>query len=330
VDATNVQAVQRLLDYKGGRGNKPVSIAVADIIMAQEYVELNETAESLYSTLLPGPVTVISKNKGKVARQLVSDMNTLGIRIPDYPLLLKLLKAYGKPLTSTSANTSGGKPPYSHEELCRYTSKNKLNYISLFLDAGRLPVRKPSTVVDTTLNEPTILRQGSVTLPRAAKVFGSSSVEETLFLGEQLMHSLNGKLPEYAVIFALQGELGAGKTHLTKGIAKALGVTEVVNSPTYTIVKEYEIDITPQTPSYSKRGFNGTLFHVDTWRLHEGAEMNALGFEAMLKPGNVIVIEWLEKMKPILEDLAKTHLVVWVDIDTVDETKRTFKVYYET
>jgi L-threonylcarbamoyladenylate synthase len=318
VDATNQEAVSRLLAYKGGRGNKPVSIAVSDKQMAQQYVELNEIAETLYSTLLPGPVTVISKSKAKVVSRLVSDMNTLGVRMPDYPLLLELINAYGKPLTATSANTSGGKPPYSLDELSRYTSKNKLDLVTLFLDAGRLPLRPPSTVVDTTLNEPTVLRLGKVTLPRTAQVFASSSVEDTLNLGEELMNSFKDRLNDSSMIFAMQGDLGAGKTHLTKGVAKALGITEVVNSPTYTIVKEYELQ---------KHG--GTLFHIDTWRLHEGEELYDLGFEEMLKPGNVIAIEWVQKMKPILQALVKKHLVVWVDISQTDEYGRKIAVYHE-
>jgi L-threonylcarbamoyladenylate synthase len=325
VDATNEQAVQRLLDYKGGRGNKPVSVAVSSKAMAKEYVELNSTAETLYSTLLPGPVTVISMNKGKVARQLVSDMNTLGVRIPNYPLLLRLITDYGKPITATSANPSGGKPPYSIDELNRYTSKNKLELIDLFLDAGRLPIRPPSTVVDTTLNEPTVLRQGDITLPEAAQAFGSSSVDETRLLGEEIMRSFMDKLSDSAIIFAMQGELGAGKTQLSKGVAKALGIDEMVNSPTYTIVKEYEM----QRANTRIRPYKNQMFHIDTWRLHEGEELWDLGLKKMLKPGNVVVIEWLQKVKPMLERLQTKAVVVWVEIEVTGEETRQIKVWHE-
>src|SRR5690606_11617665 len=108
----------------------------------------------------PGPITVVSKDKGKVASQLVSDMGTLGVRIPDYRLAIELVKAFDSPITATSANTSGKKSPYSFDDWIRYTTKNKQEMVDLFLDAGQLPYRAPSTVVDTTLNEPRVLRQG--------------------------------------------------------------------------------------------------------------------------------------------------------------------------
>lgn len=322
VDATNKAAVAKLLTYKGNRGNKPIAIAVVNMAMASKYVEINETAQTLYSTLLPGAVTVISKSKQAVAAQLIADTGTLGVRIPNYPRLLQLIQTFGKPITTTSANTSGKKPPYSLSELQRYTSQTKLNMVDLFLDAGPLPVRPPSTVVDTTLNEPEILRQGEIKFPGTARVFVSSSAEQTINLGEELMSSKMNILTDKPIIFALQGELGAGKTQLTKGIAKALKIKETVNSPTYTIVKEYQI--THPALSYSKRG---TLYHIDTWRLHEGEELWQLGLREMLKPEKVIVIEWLQKVKPMLEGLGKKAKVVWVELLTVNETTRKIKVW---
>ena len=72
----------------------------------QKYVVLNDTAKNLYKRFLPGPVTVVSKGKGIVASGIQSELGTLGIRIPDYPPLLMLIKEYGKPIVATSANAS--------------------------------------------------------------------------------------------------------------------------------------------------------------------------------------------------------------------------------
>lgn len=324
VDATNETAVKKLLAYKGGRENKAISVAMADRMMAEEYVEINEMAENLYTTLLPGPVTVVSKGKHGVAKGLESETGTLGIRIPAYPPILKLIKFFGKPITATSANTSGMKPPYSLTDWQKYTSIKKQQMVNLFLDASTLPHHPPSTLIDTTLNELTILRQGEITIPQAHNLFVSSSDQETQILGEEIMSSLVELLAFRPIIIALQGELGAGKTQMAKGVARALGIREMVNSPTYTIVREY-----PYKLLYPGSYLTGIIYHMDTWRLHEGSELWDLGFEDMLKPGNVIVIEWLQKMKEELKMLAKKATIVWVDIEQVSECERKIRWWRE-
>src|SRR5690606_13763540 len=101
--------------YKAYRGQKPISMAVVDKQMASKYVEINEIAQNLYDNYLPGPITVVSKSKGLVANGVESDWGTVGVRIPDYPLLIEIIKAFGKPITSTSANVSYRGVPYSIE-----------------------------------------------------------------------------------------------------------------------------------------------------------------------------------------------------------------------
>jgi len=91
VDATNPKAVQKLNRYKKRPFGKPYPVAVADQEMAQDYVLLNQTAQKLYRNLLPGPLTVISKAKGKLPG-VESEIKTLGVRIPDYPLIVKVIK----------------------------------------------------------------------------------------------------------------------------------------------------------------------------------------------------------------------------------------------
>lgn len=320
VDATNRAAVNKLLDYKGGRENKAISVAVPDREMAEKYVVLNEMAENLYCTMLPGPVTVVSKGKGKVARGLESDTKTLGIRIPDYPPLLKLIEKLGKPITATSANTSGMKPPYSLGEWQKYTSVKKQAMVDVWLDAGQLPHHPPSTLVDTTLNELTVLRRGEVTIPKAANLFVSASEAETQKLGEEIISSYIGIFADKPLIIALQGELGAGKTQMTKGIAKGLGISSTIPSPTYTIMREY---------TYKLRSLQGVLYHIDTWRLHEEKELLELGIKSMLRPGNVFVIEWVQKMRQVIDELKKTAEIVWVDLESVKETERKIKWWKE-
>jgi len=320
-DATNPQAVAKVLQFKGERKGKPILIAVADKKMAQDYGEINEMAENLYQNFLPGPVAVVSKSKGKVAPGIESVNHTLGIRIPDYPLVLEIIRQFGRPITSTSANPSGKKSPYSLKDVLEYTSKKRLSLIDLFLDAGQLPLRPPSTVVDTTLQEPTILRQGEIFIPEIpGQNFLSNSCKETKNTAKVIFQRLQNLLNSRCLIFALQGELGAGKTQFAKGLGEALGIKENITSPTFILLKEYKIR---QLDNSTIRQF----FHIDTWRMQSEKDLLALGFNKMLQPGNIIAIEWLQKVRPVLEKAAKKKNVclVWVTIEILSETKRRIK-----
>lgn len=124
-DATNQTAVDRLFAYKARREGKPLSIAVKDKEMARQYVEINEVAENLYDNYLPGPITVVSNSLGNVANGVESEYGTLGIRIPDYELVLKIVEKFGKPVTSTSANISYKDRPYSIGQLLKDTPEKK-------------------------------------------------------------------------------------------------------------------------------------------------------------------------------------------------------------
>src|SRR3990167_11460804 len=84
VDATNSRAVKKLITYKDRPFGKPFSVAVKNLRMAKEYVHINKTAKSLYKKYLPGPLTVVSKGRRKVAKGIESERATLGIRIPKY------------------------------------------------------------------------------------------------------------------------------------------------------------------------------------------------------------------------------------------------------
>jgi len=320
-DATNPQAVAKVLQFKGERKGKPILIAVADKKMAQDYVEINEMAENLYQNFLPGPVAVVSKSKGKVAPGIESANQTLGIRIPNYPLVLEIIRQFGRPITSTSANPSGKKPPYSLKDVLKYTSKKRLGLVDIFLDAGQLPIRPPSTIVDTTLQEPTVLRQGEIFIPEIpGQNFLSNSCKDTKNTAKLIFQRLQNLLNSRCLIFALQGELGAGKTQFAKGLGEALGIKENITSPTFIFLKEYKFR------TFEHLNIR-TFFHIDTWRMQSEKDLLALGFNKMLKPGNVIAIEWLQKVRPVLEKVAKKKNVclVWVTIEILSETKRRIK-----
>jgi len=97
---------------------------------------------------------------------------------------------------------------------------------------------------------------------------------------------------ERATLVTLAGELGAGKTAFTKAVAKAFGVEETVNSPTFVLEKIYMLPVV----SVFKR-----FVHIDAYRLETGSDLAALGFDELLQdPGNLIMLEWPENVAEAL------------------------------
>jgi len=142
--------------------------------------------------------------------------------------------------------------------------------------------------------------------------------QETQQIGKSLMRQLLPRLSDHCIIFALQGELGAGKTQFAKGVARALGIKENVTSPTFTIVKEYPFQL--RITNYELR-VDGTLLHIDTWRLQDEKELEDLGFERMIMPGNVVVIEWAEKVAQMVNIVKNPTQIVYIVIEGENETR---------
>lgn len=117
-----------------------------------------------------------------------------------------------------------------------------------------------------------------------------------------------GKTP----VLALSGDLGAGKTTFMQFFAKQLHIEEVVTSPTYVIMKKYDID-EGSTEVFS------SLIHMDVYRIEDLDEMRVLRFNELLaEPAAVICIEWAEKIKPLLPD----H-TLYMHIESTGEQSRT-------
>jgi len=104
-------------------------------------------------------------------------------------------------------------------------------------------------------------------------------------------------------ILALMGELGAGKTTFTQGLAVGLGLKGKITSPTFVIMNEYSLNSKFQIP-------NSKLFHLDAYRLKDEKDMDALGVAELLNDSkNIVVIEWANRLKKFL----KNYCVIWLD-----------------
>ena len=321
VDATNSRALTKLLSYKTFRGSKPISIAVCDIDMATRYVDLNEMALNIYKNYLPGPITVVSKSKGILQPPVVSKQGSTGVRIPDYRFTLRLIKQFGRPITATSANVSYKPRPYSIDQLIKDLPKKSENLIDMYIDDGILPKNTPSTILDTTLNTLTVLREGQIKFKDAIKKSTlleereTARPEETTKFGQwftkEYLKGMKG-----SVVVALSGELGSGKTQFTKGIGEELGCKDIVNSPTYTIINEYK--------------YNGNILaHMDTWRLNDEEEFNRSGLIGHFDKKRVVVIEWADKFFQEIEALtSKRNIPMYkISFEYISLEKRKITVY---
>jgi len=117
--------------------------------------------------------------------------------------------------------------------------------------------------------------------------YNSVSHDDTIALGRRIGEQLKG-----GEVIALVGPLGSGKTHVIKGIAAGAGASDasVVTSPTFVLVNEYE-------------GHSLHIYHFDAYRLQSLREFEMLGFDDFCQPDSVVLIEWADKVLPILQNI---------------------------
>lgn len=129
--------------------------------------------------------------------------------------------------------------------------------------------------------------------------------EETMDLGRRIGSRLKG-----GEVFAICGPLGSGKTHLIKGIASGAGAIdrENVTSPTFVIVNQYSGRF--------------DIFHLDAYRIESLAEFEMLGFDDFCYPQSVVLIEWADKIEPVIHDMG----YIRIDLAHVGERTRTIQI----
>lgn len=125
--------------------------------------------------------------------------------------------------------------------------------------------------------------------------YKSSNEVETGQLAVQLQSYANG-----GTVIALDGDLGAGKTSFSQSFARAMGVAEPVNSPTFTIIKEYE-------------GMHRPFYHMDVYRISL-EEAEELGLEEYFEGSGVSLVEWADRILPLLP-ADRLHIVIEMQLD---------------
>ena len=139
------------------------------------------------------------------------------------------------------------------------------------------------------------------------KLLHIASEKETERIGEAI-----GRASEPGTVVALIGDLGTGKTTLTKSIARGLGVTETVTSPTFNIIREYKSGRIP-------------LYHFDVYRIGDPDEMFELGYEEYFYGDGICVVEWAD----IIEELLPEDAVIIRIERGADEEEREYRIESE-
>ncbi len=313
VDATNKQAVEKLIKFKNRPPGKAISVFVSGWKMIEELVEMDQRQKEILKEILPGCFTVVLKSRKKVVSLLESERQTLGVRFVKYEPVIDLVSKFKKPLTATSANLGGKPPHHSIDSLLKQLPKYKQELIDLIVDAGKLPRNKPSTVIDLTTPEIKVLRHGDVSFYKKQE-FISKSVKETKAIAKKIIFDFLQNLEKKPLIFILQGDLGVGKTVFVKGLGDYFEIKDIV-SPSFVVMYEYNINSKLKTQ-------NSKLIHVDLYNVEEKEEFKYLGINDYLKPGNILAIEWGEKSGEIFEELRKKGKVVMVNMEYVSEKER--------
>jgi L-threonylcarbamoyladenylate synthase len=158
-DATNSAAVVRIFAIKGRPSSNPLIVHVADEPAARQHArEWPEAAEKLARAFWPGPLTLVVPMARHIVPAVAAGRDTVGLRAPDHPLALQLLRQFGGPIAAPSANRSNRVSPTTADHVRRELGDR----VELILDGGPCRVGIESTVVDVSRGQPVILRPGGI------------------------------------------------------------------------------------------------------------------------------------------------------------------------
>jgi L-threonylcarbamoyladenylate synthase len=184
-DATNESAVAKIYKAKGRPADHPLIIHIASIDAMSDWAQdISQYAINLARDFWPGPMTLIFK-RSQLAKDFVTgNQNTVGLRVPNQPIALALLKEFeklgGKGIAAPSANRFGAVSPTTaqavKEELANYLDQAN----DVILDGGPCQVGVESTIIDCTSDSPQILRLGAITKEMIAESTGLLVIDETI------------------------------------------------------------------------------------------------------------------------------------------------------
>lgn len=167
--ATDEQAVAKIFEAKGRPSDNPLIVHIGTTEQVEQFAQPTALAYRCMEAFWPGPLTLVMDVKENVlAQNVTAGLMTVGMRMPDHPVALALLKAAQAPIAAPSANRSGKPSPTR----AQHVFDDLQNRIPLIIDGGRTGIGLESTVVDMTQTPPVILRPGGVTKEMLTRVIG--------------------------------------------------------------------------------------------------------------------------------------------------------------
>lgn len=151
--------IMKIYQIKGREKKLKLSLLAADLAMARRLVEWNEALEKIAKKYWPGPLTIVAK--AKIDLEGITHDKKIALRVSSKKGIQKLFQEIDFPLTATSANLSGEGDLYSSAEIMRVYKKRVFSP-DLVYSGGKIPFKKPSTIVDLSSNKPKLIREGEL------------------------------------------------------------------------------------------------------------------------------------------------------------------------
>lgn len=164
VDPRNVEAVRRLFALKGRPESSALTLIAADVAQVRGVADVTVRAERLAARWWPGPLTIVLRAKPVLTREALAGGATVGVRVPDHAVAVALADAVGFCVTATSANRSGATAASSAAAV-----QASLDDVDAIVDGGPSRGGAPSTIVDASGHDVTLVRAGAVPWDRVLK-----------------------------------------------------------------------------------------------------------------------------------------------------------------
>lgn len=194
-NALNETAVEQIFIAKGRPGDNPLIVHLADPDDFNVIAErIPPYVQKLVEVFSPGPLTYVLPARAHIPKVTTGGLNTIGLRIPNHPVALALIKESGVPIAAPSANTSGKPSPTN----AQHVLEDLDGKISAVVDAGTVAVGLESTVLDCTGEHPMILRPGSITKAMLEEVVGRVDIDQSLTSEAEKPRSPGMKYRHYA------------------------------------------------------------------------------------------------------------------------------------
>ncbi len=168
--AATAEAAGKIFTVKARDRGKPLPVLINGLEqLAVVAREIPEKLIDLNRAYWPGPLTVIVKKTPSLPEEITGGHDTVGVRVPNHPVALELLRVYGKPIVATSANMSGEAAATSIDGI----DASILECVEMVLDSGECPIQEASTVLDLSGEAPCILRSGPISSEELFRILRS-------------------------------------------------------------------------------------------------------------------------------------------------------------